>query len=310
MSGGHTVEIGGREIELSNLDKVLFPDDGLTKGDLVDYYRRVAETMLPHLEDRPLSMHRFPDGLGGEDFFQKNAGDYFPEWIRIEEVAKEGGTVRHVVCDDVATLVYLANQATITPHVWLSRTDRQHAPDRMIFDLDPSDGDPAPVRSAARRVRDALTELDLPAHVMTTGSRGFHVWVPLGRREEFGTVRAFARDLARVLATRHPERLTIEQRKKKRGDRVFLDYLRNSYAQTTVAPYSVRARPGAPVATPIEWSELDGLEPRRYTVANLFQRLGQKDDPWAELGREAGSVTPVRHRLDEWLGELGLEAEA
>ncbi|HSL83627.1 MAG TPA: non-homologous end-joining DNA ligase [Thermoanaerobaculia bacterium] len=296
-----SIYIDGRTVELSNTGKVLFPDAGITKGDLVEYYRRVAPTMLPHLRGRPVSMQRFPDGIGGKRFFQKDAPDYFPDWIRFEEVAKEGGTVRHVVCDDAATLVYLANQACITPHVWLSRVEHLELPDRMIFDLDPPDASEkglAPVRQAARTVRDRLRELGFEPFLTTTGSRGFHVVVPLEPEAGFDEVRAFAHALARELAARQPDRLTVETRKDKRGDRVFLDYLRNGYAQTAVPPYAVRARPGAPVATPVSWDELSGLDPRRYTVKNLFQRLGQKEDPWAEIDRHRKPLGDARDRLE------------
>ncbi len=306
---GDRVEIDGRTVELSHVDKVLFPEDGLTKGDLIEYYRRVSDVMLPHLRGRAVSMHRFPDGLDGDDFFQKETPGYFPDWIRTERVEKEGGTVRHVVCDEVATLVYLANQACITPHVWLSRVDRLRRPDRMVLDLDPPDGAVAEVRRAARRVREALEELGLAPHLMTTGSRGFHAWVPLPRRDDFDTVRAFAHDLARVLAARHPERLTVEHRKDRRGERVFLDDLRNGYAQTAVPPYAVRARAGAPVATPVDWDELDGMEPRRYTVRNVLQRLAQKEDPWRTIDDRARPLDDARRRLDDWLDELPEEGD-
>ncbi len=296
-----SLEIDGRRVGISNPGKVLFPEAGITKGDLVEYYRRVAGTMLPHLAGRAISMHRFPDGIAGKSFFQKDAPDYFPDWIHTEEVPKEGGSVTHVVCDDAATLVFLANQACITPHVWLSRVDDLDHPDRMIFDLDPAGDDPErdrrEVRRAARRVRDELEALGLPAFLMTTGSKGFHLVVPLVRRETFDQVRGFAHGLARRLAADDPEHLTVEQRKSKRRGRVFLDYLRNGYAQTTVAPYSVRARPGAPVATPVGWDELDGLDPQRYTLRNLFRRLAQKDDPWAEIGVHGTDLGPARERL-------------
>ncbi len=285
------LEIDGHTVEISHPEKVMFPDAGITKGDLVDYYRRVAGIMLPHLAGRALSMQRFPDGIEGKSFFQKDAPDYFPDWIHTEEVPKEGGSVNHVVCDDAATLVYLAGQAVLTPHVWLSRVDDLDHPDRMIFDLDPPDDDAeragAEVRRAARRVRDALEALGLPTFLMTTGSKGFHVVVPLRRRESFDQVRSFARGLSRRLAADDPERLTVEPRKAQRAGRVFLDYLRNGYAQTSVAPYAVRARPGAPVATPVGWDELDGLDPRRYTVRNLFRRLARKEDPWAGIANYA-----------------------
>jgi len=303
-ASSRTLVADGREVTLSNPDKLLFPDDGITKRDLAEYYLRVAPTMLPHVLRRPVSMHRFPDGIGGDDFFHKNVPDYFPGWIHTRVVPKEGGTVRHVLCDDAATLVYLAGQACITPHVWLSRVDRLDHPDRMVFDLDPPDGAVGRVREAARIVRDALVALGLTPYLMTTGSRGFHLWLALDRSRTFDEARVFAHDLARVLAARHPARLTVEQRKAARGGRVFLDYLRNGYAQTAVAPYAVRARPGAPVATPLDWAELDGMEPRRYTIRNLFQRLAQKDDPWAAIGAEATSLAAARETLDGWLAEV------
>ncbi|MFP3940905.1 MAG: non-homologous end-joining DNA ligase [Thermoanaerobaculia bacterium] len=309
-----TVEAGGREVALSNTDKVLFPgpgrDPGLTKGDLVDYYRRVAATMLPHVTGRPVSMHRFPDGIDGKRFFQKDAPDYFPDWIRMEEVGKEGGTVRHVVCDDAATLVYLANQACITPHVWLSRVAHLERPDRLVLDLDPPEGGGRSgddrgvdrLRCVARRTRDLLDELDLPAFLMTTGSRGFHVVVPLEPAAGFDEVRELAAGVARHLARRHPDRLTVEHRKAKRGDRVFVDYLRNGYAQTAVPPYAVRARPGAPVAAPLEWRELGRATPRRYTVTNLLRRLAQKEDPWAGIDDSAATLDGAREALRKMAG--------
>ena len=295
-----SIVVDSRTIELSNLDKVLFPDAGLTKGDLVHYYRRISNTMLPYLRNRPLNMHRFPDGIQGEGFFQQHASDYFPPWIeRVRVSRKEDGTVEHVVCQDAATLVYLANQACITPHVWLSRIDALDRPDRLVFDLDPPTSDFEPVRAAARHLRSFLEELELPAFVMTTGSRGLHVLIPLDRSEGFDAVRSFARDLATALARRHPQQLTVEQRKAQRNDRVFLDYLRNSYGQTAVAPYSVRARPGAPVATPLEWHELAhrSLGPQSYTLRNIFRRLGQKADPWRDLSDCSISLTAARKRL-------------
>lgn len=290
-----------RTIEVSNPDKVFFPGEGITKGEVVDYYRRVAEVMLPHLEDRPLSMHRFPDGIGAESFFQKEVPDYFPDWVRRVTVRKEGGRVTHVVCEDAPTLVYLADQACLTPHVWLSRADRPDHPDRLVLDLDPPDGGVAETRSAAQATRDLLRELGLECFLMTTGSRGYHVMVPLDRRAGFDTVRGFARRVAQLLVAREPERLTTEHRKNRRGPRVFLDYFRNGYAQTTVAPYSLRARPGAPVATPIDWEELSGTDPESYTIRNLFRRLAQKHDPWERLPNQGASLTEPARRLDALL---------
>lgn len=294
-----TTTVGGHDIAISNRDKVLFPESGLTKGDLIDYYARIAPTMLPHVRNRPLSMRRFPDGIGKGGFFQKDTPDYFPDWVETAALKKEGGTVRHVLANDAATLVYLANQGCIEPHVGLSRVDRVDFPDRLIFDLDPSDGDFDKVRDAARAVRACTDELELVGFVMTTGSRGLHVVFPLDRSADFDTVRDFAHRLAANVAALHPDVLTVEQRKDKRGDRVFLDYLRNGYAQTAIPPYGVRAKEGAPVATPLDWSEVgDGkLTPHKYTIKSLFRRLAQRDDPWKDIDRSAQSIDGANDAL-------------
>ncbi len=293
------VEIGGRRIELSHQDRVLFPEAGLTKGDLVQYYRRVAGTMGPHLAERPLNLHRFPHGIEEPGFIQQHAADYFPDWIPRVTVEKERGVVTHVVGGEAATLVYLANQGVVTLHAWLSRADRLHHPDRLIFDLDPPGDDFAPVRRAAFATHDLLEDLGLAAFVMTTGSKGLHVTVPLDRSADFDATRAFARAAAEVLAARHPEELTVEQRKAKRKGRVYLDVMRNAYGQTAVSPYAVRARPGAPVATPLDWDEVGNpaLHPRRYTLGNLFRRLGQKRDPWADIDAHARPLAEAHRRL-------------
>jgi bifunctional non-homologous end joining protein LigD len=294
------VEVDGREIGLSHTDKVLFPETGLTKGDLIDYYRRIAPVMLPHLAGRPLSLQRYPDGITAQGFMQKNAGDYFPEWIERAALAKQDGEVQHVVARDAATLVYLANQAAITLHVGLARVDRIEQPDRLVIDLDPSDDDFGKVKRAARQARALLEDLGLVPFLQTTGSRGLHVWVPLERKDDFDEVRAFAGEIAARLVAASPDELTTEQRKAARGDRVFVDVGRNAYGQTAAAPYTVRARPSAPVATPLDWDELaDGaLGPQRYTIANLFRRLGRKSDPWGDIGQAARPLAAARARLD------------
>lgn len=294
------LKIDGQTIEISNQDKVFFPQAGLTKGDLIDYYRRIAETMLPYLKERPLSMQRFPDGIEGEGFYQKQVPEYFPDWIdRVAVAVKEDEDEQpQVVCNQAATLVYLANQACITPHAWLSRQDKLDCPDRLIFDLDPPDNDFEPVRFAAQLLREALEERGLTPFVMTTGSRGLHVVTPLDRQADFDTVRLFARELAKLLADREPDRLTVEPRKDKRKGRLFLDYLRNAYAQTAVPPYAVRAKPGAPVATPLDWDELNNseLHSQQYTMQNVFLRLGQKKDPWQGMMDKAGSLAKARRQ--------------
>ncbi|MEU7168048.1 non-homologous end-joining DNA ligase [Streptomyces morookaense] len=299
------LRIGGRTVPLSHPDKVLFPEDGITKAELVGHYRAVGRLMLPHLRDRPLVMERYPDGYRGKSFFQKDVPGHFPDWIHRREVPKEGGTVTMAVCDDAATLAYLANQACLTLHPWLSRADRLGCPDRIVFDLDPPAGDFGIVRRSARRLADLLTELGLRPAVMTTGSRGLHLLVLLDRRTDFDTARAFARDVAGLLAARHPDELTTAVRKDKRRGRLYLDIQRNAYAQTSVAPYAVRARPHAPVATPIGWDELDDpdLHPQRWTVRTLPDRLAGHSDVWKGLGRCRRSLRTAQRRLAALAGE-------
>lgn len=298
---GDRLTIGNRTVELSNLGKVLFPESGITKGALTEYYRRIAETALPHYRDRPLSMYRFPDGIGKEGFFQKDVPDYFPDWIDRVRLPKDDGTVTYVTANNAATLVYIADQGCITPHLGLARCDRPRHPDRLVFDLDPSDGDFAKIQDAARKLKRVLDALDVTSFVQTTGSRGLHVVVPLDRSAEFEAVRAFSRRVAENLVSRHPETLTTEQRKAKRGDRVFLDYLRNAYGQTAVAPYAVRALEGAPVATPLRWEE--ALEsdrgPRDYTIQYIFRRIAQTADPWADIGQRGCSIEAADRHLDK-----------
>jgi len=294
------VEVGRRIIETSRENKVLFDEEGFTKSDLIQYYKGIAKTLLHHARGRPVSMHRFPDGLKGEGFYQKKVPDYFPAWIETTPVPlQNGGRQNQVVLTSPATLVYLADQACITPHVWLSRKGNLKKPDLLVFDLDPPDGSFDPVRKAAKRIRDALEEVGLSSYVQTTGSRGVHVVTPLKASEPFSVVHGFAADLAALLARRHPNDLTIKQRRDERKNRIFLDYLRNSYAQTVVPAYGVRARAGAPVATPLQWSELDdpSLGPRSYTIKNVFRRLGTIEDPWKDIWRHKRSLEHPRERL-------------
>ncbi|EPH41635.1 non-homologous end-joining DNA ligase [Streptomyces aurantiacus] len=325
------VRAGRRTVEVHRPDKVLLPPEGgdgaggargrgkrggeaggraqdgdeghgCTKGDLADYYRSVAPFMLPHLRGRPLMLERHPDGVPGPMFMQKDTPDHYPDWITRAEVPKEGGTVTHTVCDDSATLLYLADQACVTLHRWLSRVGRIDRPDRMVFDLDPAkDGAPqdvfGAVRDAARLLGELLDQVGLPSALMTTGSRGLHVIVPLNGRHHVDDVRDFAKEVAALLAESRPDELTTAARKKDRGGRLYLDVQRNAYAQTAVAPFSVRARPGAPVAVPLAWEQLDdpGTHAARWTVADALEQA--RTDPWAGLLRSPRALGPARRKL-------------
>jgi bifunctional non-homologous end joining protein LigD len=291
-------------VHVGRPDKALFPS-GETKGDLARYLAAVAPAMLPHLADRPLNVQRYPDGIGQRPIFQQHASPHTPPWVRRATVPKQGGSVEHVVAADAATLVWLADQAAVVLHPWLSRADRIDRPDRLIIDLDPTlADDPDGVRIAARDVGALLRELGLRPFPMATGSRGFHVVVALQRRQDHDAVRAFARDVAGVAVARDPDRLTAEQRKAKRGDRIYVDVQRNAYAHTAVAPYSVRARLGAPVATPLRWPELDddATRPDGWTIRDVpgrLERLG--GDPWRDFAASASALGQARRRLDALL---------
>lgn len=308
MTASHpqSLTVGGIEVGLSNTDKVLYPGDEITKGDLIEYYGEMAGRMLPYLRDRPIAMARYPDGIAGHRIFQKNVPDNFPDWVTRVEVKKQDGVLRQVICDKPATLVYLANQACIELHVFLSRLHRLDHPDQLVIDLDPADADHfGDARIAALRLGELLAdELGLTAFVNTTGGKGLHIHVPLRAENDFGTVRRFARRVSELLAARNPDLVTTQQRKDKRDCRVYLDIMRNGYAQTIVAPYVVRARPGAPVATPLHWYEVadGGLEPRRFTLRTVRGRLGELDqagDPWAGLTKRRYSLTTAQTRLDK-----------
>ncbi|KIH98630.1 hypothetical protein LP52_11770 [Streptomonospora alba] len=303
---------GRRTVALGNPDKELFGEGGATKRELAEHYRAVAPMMLPHVRERPLALHRFPDGIFADGdpsssggFFQKQLPAHAPDWVGGVEVRREqGGSITMAVCDDTASLIWLADQAVVTPHPWLSRTGDLERPDRIIVDLDPADDDFGRVREAARDVRAGLEEVGLVAFVMSTGSRGLHVVAPIRPERHFDTVREFARRLADLVAGRRPDAYTTEFRKDKRRGRLFLDVLRNSYAQHAVAPYSVRALPEAPVAVPLAWEELEGLDSaRRWTLRTLGERLERNEkaggDPWQGMARRARSPRKAAERLEK-----------
>jgi len=289
---GTTIRAGHESVAITRPEKVLFPKDEITKADLAEYYRQIAPVMLSHLKGRPISMERYPDGIEREGFFQKKASDYYPDWIKTVSLPKQSGMVRYVVCEDAATLVYLANQAVITPHTWLSQADQPHNPDQMIFDLDPSNGEFKEICIAAKKLRSLLDARGLTAYVKTSGSRGLHILVPLVRRAGFDEVRAFAQQIAGELASADPKQLTTEVRKNKRRGRIFIDTARNAYAQTAVPAYAVRARDGAPVATPLEWDELDNpkVTADRFNIRSVLDRLKSTADPWKHLKRQKLAV--------------------
>ena len=280
------LRVDRREVRITHADRPVFPEQNLTKLDLARHYERVAPRMLPYIKDRPLALQAYPDGIGAEGFFMKAVPKYFPEWVKRATMRKKGGTITHVLAQDAPTLVYLAGQNVVTVHTWLSRADKPYQPDRLTLDFDPSGGGFGEVRAAARAAGERMRDLGLTPYAMTTGSRGVHVLCPLRRGPGFPEVHAFARALAEEMVADDPRHLTLEWRKADRGERIYVDVNRIAYAQHAVAPYAVRARPGAPVAVPLHWEELSDqrLRPNRWTIKNISGRL-EDGDPWSGMMR-------------------------
>ena len=285
---------------ITHPEKILFPDAGITKGELASYYETIAPVMLPHLRRRPITMERFHRGIGAPGFFQKDVIKGFPEWLERVEVPKHGGTVHHPIANDTRSLLWLANQNSITIHVWPSRTPNLYNPDICIFDLDPSkEDDLETLVKAALNLRDLLSELGLPSWIKTSGSKGFHIAVPLDGKSDFGTVARFAHVVGRVLVQRDPDNLTQEFSKVDRGGRILVDTGRNGYSATYAATYTVRAKPGAPVSAPCTWEELEkgDVGPRTFTLRTMAQRVSDVGDLWADLMKKKRSLKQPTQRL-------------
>jgi bifunctional non-homologous end joining protein LigD len=272
-------------VTISHPDKVLFPDDGITKGELAAYYEAIAPYMLPHIAGRPITMERYHRGIGEKGFFQKDVVKGFPEWLERVEVPKKDGTVHHPVARDARSLVWMANQNSITPHVWISRVEKLYCPDVCVFDLDPSVEDDAELRRVALGLRDLLAERGLKSWVKTSGSKGFHIVVPIEPVAEYGTVARFAGAVGSEMVRRDPDHLTQEFAKVDRGKRILMDTGRNGYSATFAAAYAVRAKAGAPVSAPCTWAEVEGGEvgPRSFTLRNMGERVAKVGDVWAGL---------------------------
>jgi bifunctional non-homologous end joining protein LigD len=278
---------------ITHPEKVLFPEDGITKGDLAEYYEAVGPVMLPHLRGRPITMERFPAGIGKKGFWQKSVEKGFPEWLERVQVGKKGGVVHHPIVTDQRALMWLTNQNTITHHVWTSRVPDLDHPDVCVFDLDPSKDDPAAVRRAAIELRDLLEELSLPSWIKTSGSKGFHIVVPLDGKAHIGEVARFAGAVGALFVSRAPDRLTQEFSKVDRTGRIYVDTGRNGYGATFAAAYTVRAKRGAPVSAPCTWKEVESgkVSPTTFTLRNMPARVAKVGDVWADMKRRGRSLT-------------------
>ncbi len=288
-------------ISISHPEKVLFPDDGITKGEMAAYYESIAPLMLPHLRGRPVTMERYHRGIGEAGFFQKSVVKGAPDWLERVEVPKKGGVVNHPLINDQRALLWLANQNCITPHVWVSRVPSLYHPDLCIFDLDPMRDDQGALREAALAVRDFLSELGLTSWVKTTGSKGFHIAVPLDGKADAGVVASFSGAVGRIMVARHPKTLTLEFSKADRGDRIYVDTGRNHPPATFAAPYAVRARPTAPISAPCTWAEIESGEvtPTTFTLRSMGQRTDKVGDLWSTMHDEPQSLRAAARELQK-----------
>jgi bifunctional non-homologous end joining protein LigD len=287
---------------ITHPEKVLFPDDGITKGELAGYYEAIAPVMVPHIRGRPVTMERYPAGIDSKGFWQKDVSKGFPDWLERIEVPKKDGTVHHPLVTDTRSLLWVTNQNTITQHVWTSRAPNLYHPDVCVFDLDPSRADePEVLRTVALALRDLLAELGLSSWVKTSGSKGFHILVALDGKARTGEVARFAHAVGTILVKRNPEHLTQEFSKADRGGRILVDTGRNGYSATFAAPYTVRARPGAPVSAPCTWEELERgqVGPTTFTLRTMAGRVADVGDLWSDIGKsEVGSLkSEVKDRL-------------
>ncbi len=280
--------VDDRTIPLSNLDKVLWPEDGITKADLINYFLQVAPFMLPHLEGRPLVITRYPDGIYGKSFYQKNRPPHTPEWVRtFLQRSRDGKAIEYLMAEGPATLVWLANLAAIEIHPWLSRVDALERPDLLIFDLDPAE--PAGYQEClpvARLLRQVLEELGLESYPKTSGATGLHVYVPVVPEHSYEEVRGFVEAVGYLLREALPDLVTLERKVSARRGKVYIDYLQNVRGKTLVAPYCPRPRAGAPVSTPLMWEEVFASGPHDFTLRTVPARLKLRGDPFADaVGR-------------------------
>jgi bifunctional non-homologous end joining protein LigD len=284
---------------ITHPEKLLFPEDGITKGELAAYYETMAAVLVPHIRGRPITMERYPAGIGAKGFWQKDVSKGFPAWLERVEVPKKDGVVHHPVVRDTRSLLWIANQNTITPHVWTSRAPNLYSPDICVFDLDPSEDQPDVLRTAACALRDLLAELGLRSWLKTSGSKGFHIVVPLDGKAGFGDVARFAHGVGTLLVERDPEHLTQEFSKADRGGRILVDTGRNGYSATFAAAYAVRAKPGAPVSAPCTWEELESgaVGPRTFTLRTMDRRVAEVGDAWSDLRRRKYSLRGPMQRL-------------
>jgi bifunctional non-homologous end joining protein LigD len=283
-----------RRIQLSNLDKVFWPKEGYTKGDLIRYYDQVADTLLPYLHERPIHMLRYPDGIDGKAFYQKDAPDHTPDWVLTESIESDGDVIRYIICNDRDTLIFMINLASIDLHPWFSRRATRDNPDWVVFDLDAKESPFTDVVKIAREMGKVLRGIGLRPYLKTSGATGLHVFVPVKPGYTYDHTRQFCEAVATHVASEHKDIATVERVVSRRRSRVYVDFGQNRRGQTVVPPYVVRPRPGAPVSTPLDWDELDlDLDPLRFNMGNLLPRLARYGDLFQGTLRDPQDLLPA-----------------
>lgn len=298
MKASSLAQVDGREVELSNLTKILWPDEKYTKAEMINYYAEIFPVLAPHLKDRPLVFTRYPDGIQGNSFYQKNVPLNLPPWIETYPWESKQKIIRMLLIKEKADIVWLANLACIEIHPWLSRKDTIENPDFMIFDLDPSPGNTLDqVKEIAQVLKNLLDTIGLRSYLKTSGAQGLHIYVPLNPVYSYARIRETAGHIAETICYQYPQLATVERTVSKRGPRIYVDYMQNVIGKTICAPYSIRPRPGAPVSAPVTWEELPDLKPVHFTIKTILERVSKRGDLFAEVLTDKQELTSVLKSL-------------
>ncbi len=296
------VKVGKHVVSITNRKKIYWPGEGFTKGDLIDYYDKMADYILPHLKGRCLSLKRNPNGINDKGFYHKDAGENAPSYVDVHKVKSEsnGKIIDYIVCNNKATLLYVANLGCIEINPWNSTTKKIGNPTWMVIDIDPSDKNKfTEVVDTALAVKMIMEKADITSYCKTSGASGLHVYVPLKNKYDYATVKEFAHIIASLVQEQLPEITTLERSLSKRGPKIYIDYLQNSTGQTLASVYSVRPVPGASVSAPLEWKEVNHqLSPKQFTMQNIFQRLKKKGDLFQPVLNESNSIDKALKALN------------
>lgn len=298
------MKVGKATLHLTNQNKVYFPKDGITKGDIIQYYDEVSSFILPYLKDRPESMNRFPNGIDAPSFYQKDIDvDKTPKWLKTKKIYSESTdeNIDYLICNNKETLLYLANLGCIEMNPWNSTIRHIQNPDWLVMDLDPAAKEDFPiVIETAKTVKELMDELETECLCKTSGATGLHIYIPLGAQYDYDSIKILGELIAREIQSRLPDTTTTERSIKKRDNKLYIDYLQNRKGQTLAAPYSVRPKPGATVSTPLEWEEVnEKLHPSQFTIKNVLKRFEKKGDLWQPVLSKGANIKKIIHKLEE-----------